>query len=68
VAWHLIEQERLVDIHEAGELQSVSYAIGLSRVAVSETRFQRFDDALEALIADGSIARILRRHGLQPAF
>jgi len=35
---------------------------------VSETRFQRFDDALEALIADGSIARILRRHGLQPAF
>ncbi|MCF0022266.1 substrate-binding periplasmic protein, partial [Stutzerimonas stutzeri] len=67
VAWHLIEQERLVDIHEAGELQSVSYAIGLSRVAVSETRFQRFDDALEALIADGSIARILRRHGLQPA-
>ncbi len=68
VAWHLIEQERLADIHEAGELQAVSYAIGLSRAAVSEAEFKRFNQALESLIADGTVARILRRYGLQPAF
>ena len=68
VAWHLIDQERLANIHEAGELQPVSYAIGLSRAAVSEAEFERFNDALEALIADGSVAAILRHHGLEPAF
>ncbi len=68
VAWHLIDQEGHSDIHEAGELQPVSYAIGLSRAAVSEAEFERFNDALEALIADGSVAAILRRHGLEPAF
>jgi len=46
----------------------VSYAIGLSRAAVSEAEFERFNDALEALIADGSVAAILRHHGLEPAF
>ncbi len=68
VAWHLIDQEGHSDIHEAGELQRVSYAIGLSRAAVSEAEFERFNDALEALIADGSVAAILRHHGLEPAF
>ncbi len=68
VAWHLIDQEGHSDIHEAGELQPVSYAIGLSRAAVGEAEFERFNDALEALIADGSVAAILRRHGLEPAF
>src|SRR3546814_2301119 len=68
VAWHLIDQEGHSDIHEAGELQRVSYAIGLSRAAVGEAEFERFNDALEALIADGSVAAILRRHGLEPAF
>lgn len=68
VAWHLIDQEALTDIHQAGELQAVSYAIGLSRTAVSEAEFQRFNQALEALIADGSVTRILRRYGLDPAF
>lgn len=68
VAWHLIDQERLANIHEAGELQPVSYAIGLSRAAVSEAEFERFNDALEALIADGSVAAILLHHGLEPAF
>ena len=68
VAWHLIDQEGHSDIHEAGELQPVSYAIGLSRAAVSEAEFERFNDALEALIADGSVAAILRHHGLEPAF
>ncbi|WP_278361433.1 substrate-binding periplasmic protein [Stutzerimonas kunmingensis] len=68
VAWHLIDQEGHSDIHEAGELQPVSYAIGLSRAAVSEAEFERFNDALEALIADGSVAAILRQHGLEPAF
>jgi len=68
VAWHLIDQERLLDIHEAGELQRISYAIGLSRAAVGEAEFERFNDALEVLIGDGSIARILHHHGLEPAF
>lgn len=68
VALHLIEHERLTEIHQAGELQPVSYAIGLSRVAVSEGQFQRFNEALETLIANGSIGRILRRHQLEPAF
>lgn len=68
VAWHLIDQEALTDIHQAGELQAVSYAIGLSRNAVSEAEFQHFNQALEALIADGSVTRILRRYGLDPAF
>ena len=68
VAWHLTDHERLLDIHEAGELQAVSYAIGLSRAAVSEAEFARFNDALEVLIDEGSIATILRHHGLEPAF
>ncbi len=46
----------------------MSYAIGLSRAAVSEAEFKRFNQALESLIADGTVARILRRYGLQPAF
>lgn len=68
VAWHLIDQERLADIYEAGQLQRISYAIGLSRASVSEAEFERFNEALEAMITDGSVAGILRRHGLEPAF
>ncbi|MCQ4294487.1 transporter substrate-binding domain-containing protein [Pseudomonas stutzeri] len=68
VAWHLIEHEQLTDIHEAGELQAVSYGIGLSREAVSVGEFQRFNEALEGLVGDGTVARILRSHGLEPAF
>ncbi|MCP9340277.1 substrate-binding periplasmic protein [Stutzerimonas xanthomarina] len=68
VAWHLIDQERIADIHETGVMQPVSYAIGFSRASVSEAEFDQFNAALEALIADRSVTAILKRHGLEPAF
>lgn len=68
VAWHLIEEEQLDELREAGELTSVSYGIGLSRKRVSEAQFEAFEQALDALIADGTVSEILRRHQLEPAY
>lgn len=68
VAWYLIEDEQLDELREAGELMSVSYSIALSRKRVSEAQFQAFEQALDALIADGTIPEILRRHQVQPAY
>ncbi len=68
VAWHLIEDERLHEIHEVGELQPVSYGIGLSRKRISAAQFHAFEQALDELIADGTVSAILRRHHLEAAF
>lgn len=67
VARHLIEKEKLVRIRKVGHLESVSYAIGLSRKRVSEARFKAFSGGVSAAIADGTVATILQRYGLQPA-
>jgi len=53
---------------EAGELTSVSYGIGLSSKRISDAQFQAFEQALDALIADGTVPDILRRHQLEPAY
>lgn len=68
VAWHLIEEEKLPGVREAGELGEVAYGIGLSRASVDAAQFQRFSDALDALIEDGTIPAILRRYRLEPAW
>jgi len=68
VAWHLIETERLDQVREVGELQPVSYGIGLSRQRVSTAQFEAFEAQLEALIADGTVPAILRRYQLEAAF
>lgn len=68
VAWHLIDDERLATVREAGELESVSYGIGLSRKTVDVPQFRVFEQALGALVEDGTIPAILRRHQLQPAW
>ena len=68
VAWHLIDREKLHGIREAGEFATVSYGIGLSRKRVSAEQFHRFETALDALIADGTVPAILRRYQLEPAY
>ena len=68
VAWHLIEDEHLEGLREAGGMGPISYGIGLSRKTVSETQFEAFEDALGAAIADGTVPAILRRHQLEPAY
>lgn len=68
VAWHLIEEEQLVGLREVGQLAAVSYGIGLSRKRVSEAQFQAFERALDGLIADGTVPKILRRHQLEAAY
>lgn len=68
VAWHLIEEERLHGIREAGQFATVSYGIGLSRKRFSDAQFRRFEAALDALITDGSVPAILRRYQLEPAY
>lgn len=68
VAWHLIEEEQLPGVREAGELGEVAYGIGLSRASVDEATFLRFNRAIDELIEDGTIPSILLRHRLQPAW
>lgn len=68
VAWHLIEEERLEGVREAGEMGPIRYGIGLSRKTVSAEQFEAFERALDAAIADGTVPAILRRYGLEAAF
>lgn len=68
VAWHLIEDEGLGGLREAGQLEPVSYGIGLSRKSIGPAQFQLFEQALDALILDGTVPTILRRHQLEPAY
>lgn len=68
VAWHLIDEEKLPGVREAGELAVVAYGIGLSRASVDPQQFTLFNDALERLVRDGSVAAILHRHRLEPAW
>ena len=68
VAWHLIEDEELHGLREAGELTVVYYGIGLSRKRVSEEQFQAFEQALDGAITDGTVPRILRRYRLEAAY
>lgn len=68
VAWHLIEDEKLDGLREAGELATVYYGIGLSRKRISEEQFQAFEQALDAAIADGTVPSILRRYQLEAAY
>ncbi|MCQ4330219.1 substrate-binding periplasmic protein [Stutzerimonas stutzeri] len=68
VAWHLIEDEHLVGLREAGEMGPITYGIGLSRSTISEAQFKAFEQALDEAIADGTVPAILRRHQLEPAY
>lgn len=67
VAWHLIEEERLGALREAGQLEPVSYGIGLSRMTVDSAQFRHFERALDSLIEDGTVPAILRRYQLERA-
>ena len=68
VAWHLIEDEQLDGLREAGELGPITYGIGLSRKTVSEDEFSAFERALDEAIADGTVPAILRQHQMEPAY
>lgn len=68
VAWHLIEDEQLDGLREAGQLAMVYYGIGLSRKRVSAAQFQAFEQALDEAIADGTVPGILRRYQLEAAY
>lgn len=67
VAWHLIEDEKLDGLREAGELAAVEYGIGLSRKRISTEQFKVFEQALDEAINDGTVAHILRRYQLEAA-
>lgn len=67
VAWHLIEDEKLDNLREAGELATVEYGIGLSRKRFSIEQFGVFEKALDDAIEDGTVAHILRRYQLEAA-
>jgi polar amino acid transport system substrate-binding protein len=68
VAWHLIDDEQLTGVREAGEMGPITYGIGLSRSTISEAQFKAFEQALDEAIADGTVPAILRRHQLEPAY
>lgn len=68
VAWHLIDDEQLTGVREAGEMGPITYGIGLSRSTISEAQFKAFEQALDDAIADGTVPAILRRHQLEPAY
>ncbi len=68
VAWHLIEDEKPDGLREAGELAVVYYGIGLSRKRINEAQFRAFEEALDAVIADGTVPKILRRYQLEAAY
>lgn len=67
VAWHLIEDEKLDGLREAGQLAAVYYGVGLSRKRVSKAQFQAFERALDEAIADGTVPGILRSYQLEVA-
>lgn len=67
VAWHLIDDEQLEGLREAGNFEAVAYGIGLSRKTISEEQFHAFERELDAAIADGTVPEILRRYQLEPA-
>lgn len=68
VAWQLIDALQLDNLREVGVLEPVAYGIGLSRRSVDKAAFERFAEALDAAIADGTVPAILRRHQLEPAY
>lgn len=68
VAEQLISQEQLTNVRHIGTLAEVAYGIGFSKASVSESRFAEFDNALAALIADGTLSKILQRYQLQSAW
>lgn len=68
VARHLITDERLDTLREAGQLEPVSYGIGLSRKTIDPEQFRRFEQVLDALISDGTVPAILRHYQLEPAY
>ena len=67
VAAALIEQLDISGLRFAGDAQASTYAIGLSRAAVSAKEATSFDAALSDLKASGTIKAILTRHGLRAA-
>jgi polar amino acid transport system substrate-binding protein len=67
VAASLIERQGPAGLRFAGDAQAVTYAIGLSRNAVSTEDAVAFDAALSALKTSGALRDILARHGLRAA-
>ncbi|MDV7212404.1 substrate-binding periplasmic protein [Azotobacter beijerinckii] len=67
IARRLIERHHLHNVREVGLFEEVGYAIAFSRQRVSPEKFQAFERGLEALIADGTISRILQRYRLELA-
>lgn len=68
VAWHLIEDENITGLREAGQMGPIAYGFGLSRKTISRTQFTAFQQALDAAISDGTVPAILRRHELEPGY
>lgn len=67
IARRLIEQHELRNVREVGLFKEVGYAIAFSRQRVSPEEYQAFEQGLDELIADGTIAAIFQRYQLELA-
>ncbi|GAB3394390.1 substrate-binding periplasmic protein [Azotobacter armeniacus] len=67
IARRLIEQHKLHNVREVGLFKEVGYAIAFSRERVSSEKLRAFEQGLDELIAEGTIAAIFQRYQLELA-
>lgn len=67
VALQLIAKEKLTGVRLAGNYKPISYGIGFPRKRVSEKQAEEFNQALRALIKEGTVKAIADKYGLKPA-
>jgi polar amino acid transport system substrate-binding protein len=65
VAFYLMRHEGISGLKQVGELARVAYGVGFSKSNL--VQFKAFNRALKALIREGQVKSILRKHGLQAA-
>lgn len=64
VAQHLIREDGVRNLQQAGFVRAFAYAFGLSRQTVTLERAQQFDKALTELCRSGHTAELLKPYGL----
>ena len=65
VALSLIADENLTHVREAGTLQAIEYALAFSKQRINPAEFARIERAVEQVLNDGSLGRILQTHQLE---
>lgn len=62
---YLLKQEKISGIVAVGDIKRIEYTIGLSRKKVGEKQAEKFNDALRALIRNGTIKTIVEKYGMK---